>query len=186
MRVNPVQSRPVSPGGFVYQGDARLGDGRSPPTKQRNARRRSLSRIILAARGWLIAARGEQPVPVLAEAALPYAVRVEGELYVVVATLSVDAASPAAVPLASDENRLPLHPIRVAIGESEVLTAEVAGVRAAGVDWQLYAYGSAVHSFTNPASGNDPSKGAAYNENADQRSWQATRAFFDEIFGAAR
>jgi dienelactone hydrolase len=52
----------------------------------------------------------------------------------------------------------------------------------ANVNYQLNIYGGAVHSFTNPASGNDPSKGAAYNEQADKRSWQAMRNFFDEIF----
>ena len=50
------------------------------------------------------------------------------------------------------------------------------------VDWQLISYGGAVHSFTNPDAGNDPSKGAAYNEKADRRSWQAMLQFFDEIF----
>lgn len=52
----------------------------------------------------------------------------------------------------------------------------------AGTDWQLIQYGGAVHSFSNPDSGNDPSKGAAYNENADKRSWQAMKQFFEEIF----
>jgi dienelactone hydrolase len=52
----------------------------------------------------------------------------------------------------------------------------------AGVDWQLNIYGGAVHSFTNPASGNDPSTGVAYNEKADKRSWQAMKDFFAEIF----
>jgi dienelactone hydrolase len=52
----------------------------------------------------------------------------------------------------------------------------------AGVDWQMIVYGGAVHSFTNPASGDDPSKGAAYNEKADRRSWEAMRLFFNEIF----
>ena len=42
--------------------------------------------------------------------------------------------------------------------------------------------GGAVHSFTNPASGNDPSKGVAYNERADRRSWEAMKAFFAELF----
>ena len=53
---------------------------------------------------------------------------------------------------------------------------------AANVDWQLIAYGGAVHSFTIPDAGNDPSKGAAYNESADKRSWQAMQSFFAEIF----
>lgn len=52
----------------------------------------------------------------------------------------------------------------------------------AGVDWYMVAYGNAVHSFTNPASGNDPSQGVAYNEKADHRSWEAMKQFFDEIF----
>jgi dienelactone hydrolase len=55
-------------------------------------------------------------------------------------------------------------------------------LRAAKVDWQLIQYGSAVHSFTQPMAGNDNSKGAAYNEKADKRSWQAMKDFFAEIF----
>ena len=47
----------------------------------------------------------------------------------------------------------------------------------------MVSYGGAVHSFTNPASGNDPSKGVAYNEKADRRSWEAMKVFFSEIFG---
>jgi len=30
--------------------------------------------------------------------------------------------------------------------------------------------------------GNDNSRGAAYNEKADKRSWVAMRSFFDEVF----
>ncbi len=55
-------------------------------------------------------------------------------------------------------------------------------MRAAGVDWQLVYYSGAVHAFTIKSSGNDPSKGAAYNEAADRRSWVAMEDFFDEIF----
>lgn len=56
-------------------------------------------------------------------------------------------------------------------------------MRQAKVDWQMNYYGGAVHSFTNPKSGNDPSKGVAYNEKADRRSWEAMKILFDEIFG---
>ena len=63
---------------------------------------------------------------------------------------------------------------------------EVAGfekeMRDAGVDWQLVKYSKAVHAFTNPAAGNDNSKGAAYNAEADKRSHQAMADFFAEIF----
>ncbi len=55
-------------------------------------------------------------------------------------------------------------------------------MRTAGVDWQLIAYGGAVHGFTNPANGNDNSKGAAYNAAADARSWLAMQQFFIELF----
>lgn len=43
-------------------------------------------------------------------------------------------------------------------------------------------YSGAVHSFTRPDAGNDNSKGAAYNEHADKRSWEAMKEFFAEIF----
>lgn len=56
-------------------------------------------------------------------------------------------------------------------------------MRQAKVDWQMNFYGGAVHSFSNPKSGNDTSKGAAYNEKADRRSWEAMKLFFNEIFG---
>ncbi|HYQ48136.1 MAG TPA: dienelactone hydrolase family protein [Thermodesulfovibrionales bacterium] len=55
-------------------------------------------------------------------------------------------------------------------------------MRKAGIDWYFVSYGNAVHSFTNPDSGNDPSKGVAYNEKADARSWKAMKSFFKEIF----
>lgn len=56
-------------------------------------------------------------------------------------------------------------------------------LRDAGADWQVVAYGGAVHAFTQKMAGNDNSKGAAYNEKADKRSWEAMKAFFAEIFG---
>jgi dienelactone hydrolase len=52
-----------------------------------------------------------------------------------------------------------------------------------GVDYQLVFYSGAVHAFTQPMAGNDPSKGAAYNERADKRSWRAMLDFFHELFG---
>jgi dienelactone hydrolase len=55
-------------------------------------------------------------------------------------------------------------------------------MRKGAVDWQSISYGNAVHSFTNVAAGTDNSKGAAYNEKADKRSWEAMKLFFAEIF----
>ena len=52
---------------------------------------------------------------------------------------------------------------------------------AAKADWQLHAYGHAMHAFTAPMA-NLPDRGLAYNANADRRSWSATVAFLGEIF----
>jgi dienelactone hydrolase len=53
-------------------------------------------------------------------------------------------------------------------------------MRAAGADWQLIAYGGAVHSFTNPEADRPD---AHYNEKADRRSWEAMKQFLAEVFG---
>jgi dienelactone hydrolase len=55
-------------------------------------------------------------------------------------------------------------------------------MRKARADWQMVSYGGAVHAFTNPASGSDPSRGSAYNEKADRRSWEHMKIFFGELF----
>lgn len=62
------------------------------------------------------------------------------------------------------------------------LAAFEAEMRSANVDWQLVKYGGAVHAFTDWNAGNDNSKGAAYNERADRRSWEEMKQFFAEIF----
>ena len=71
--------------------------------------------------------------------------------------------------------------------DPNVPPTEVAGfekeMRDAKVDWQLVAYGNAVHSFTDKGAGNDNSRGAAYNEKADKRSWEAMKDLFTELFG---
>jgi len=54
------------------------------------------------------------------------------------------------------------------------------------VDWQLIEYGGAVHSFTQPLAGHNNSTGAAYNERADKRSWEAMKQFFAELFSATK
>ena len=64
--------------------------------------------------------------------------------------------------------------------EAEAFRAEM---RAAQADWQMVYYGGAVHGFTNPDAGADPKTGIAYDEPADQRSWQAMKSFFEENLG---
>jgi len=53
-------------------------------------------------------------------------------------------------------------------------------MRKGGVDWEFISFGGAVHRFTNPEAGSDNSKGTAYNERADRRSWEAMKTFFAE------
>ena len=43
-------------------------------------------------------------------------------------------------------------------------------------------YANSVHAFTHKDLDTDNSKGAAYNELADKRSWEAMKTFFVEIF----
>jgi dienelactone hydrolase len=54
-------------------------------------------------------------------------------------------------------------------------------LRDAGVNYEIDIYGHAVHSFTNPAAGNDPSTGNAYDAQADKRSWARMKDFFREV-----
>jgi dienelactone hydrolase len=50
------------------------------------------------------------------------------------------------------------------------------------VDWYMTVYAAAVHAFTIKSAGNDPSKGSAYNEKADIRSWRAAMDFLDNLY----
>lgn len=65
--------------------------------------------------------------------------------------------------------------------------SEVAAIsrelEAAGVDYQIVLYGGAVHAFTEPAAGDDPSTGAAYDPRADEGSWKAMKRFFKDHWG---
>lgn len=54
----------------------------------------------------------------------------------------------------------------------------------AAVDYQFIGYAGAVHAFTEPSVGNDPSTGAAYNANADRRSWDHMKLFLKEVLGS--
>ncbi|MCF6129448.1 dienelactone hydrolase family protein [Flavobacterium sp. AS60] len=54
-------------------------------------------------------------------------------------------------------------------------------MRTAKADWQMVYYANSVHSFTHKDAGNDNSKGAAYNEKADKRSWEAMLTFLKEV-----
>lgn len=55
-------------------------------------------------------------------------------------------------------------------------------MREAGVNWQMNAYGGAVHSYSDPAAGNNKAAGAAYHPEAAKRSWHDMTSFFAQIF----
>jgi dienelactone hydrolase len=59
-------------------------------------------------------------------------------------------------------------------------------MKKAHVDYKVIAYPGAVHAFTNPAAGDDPKRGVAYNKEADEKSWEAMQEFFAKVFTKAK
>lgn len=55
-------------------------------------------------------------------------------------------------------------------------------MRKSKADWHLVSYGSALHSFTDPAAESVGHPAVGYNRLADTRSWTAMQSFFDELF----
>lgn len=69
----------------------------------------------------------------------------------------------------------PMAPPQDVVALAEELTE-------AGADWQLHAYGHALHAFT--AEGFDmPERGVKYDPRAAERSWQAIGNFLHEVMG---
>lgn len=64
----------------------------------------------------------------------------------------------------------------------ESVSAFITEMKNAKAQYELVIYSGAVHSFTNPDAGDDNSKGAAYNRNADLRSWASMADFLNGIF----
>jgi dienelactone hydrolase len=62
------------------------------------------------------------------------------------------------------------------------IAAFQAEMRAHKVDWQMTVYGGAVHSFTEVGAGSDVKTGAAYNQRADERSFEAFTDLIGELF----
>jgi len=92
--------------------------------------------------------------------------------------------------LGRDENRdilvikpkvLILHGADDPYESKEEIEAFQNEMRKAEADWQMVYYANAVHSFTDKNAGTDNSKGAAYNEKAEKRSWQAMISFLKEV-----
>jgi dienelactone hydrolase len=65
------------------------------------------------------------------------------------------------------------------------VTAFAGEMDAAGADWQLIMYGAAQHGFTHRHAVPGAVPGVAYNEAADTRSFEATRAFLADAFSSS-
>jgi dienelactone hydrolase len=50
------------------------------------------------------------------------------------------------------------------------------------VDYRVIRYPGAVHGFTVPGAGSDPSAGMAYNAEADRASWEEMQEFLESVF----
>ena len=75
-----------------------------------------------------------------------------------------------------------LHGANDPFVKKEQVAAFEEEMRQAKIDYRLIVYEGAVHSFTVPGAGNDPSNGMAYNADADRRSWEAMKVFLSELF----
>jgi dienelactone hydrolase len=61
------------------------------------------------------------------------------------------------------------------------LTAFMAEMRAAEVDWQVHIHGNASHGFAHPGVEKMGIPGVAYHALTDARTWEAMRSFFHEV-----
>lgn len=91
----------------------------------------------------------------------------------------LDASDPA-LPCVIKCTVLALHGADDPHVNPEDLAAFEQQMREHKVDWELVKYGGAVHAFTEQGAGDDPSKGAAYNEAAAKRAFGAMIYLFEE------
>lgn len=90
-------------------------------------------------------------------------------------------ADPVAIAGGIKGRLLALHGHDDPLVSASALAAFQNELTAAGIDWQLVIYGHTSHAFTNPEA-RDMKSGLFYNADADRRSWQSMRNFFEEVF----
>ena len=90
---------------------------------------------------------------------------------------------------AAPQGQPPIKPsVLVAHGEKDghvtpaQVTAFIAGLDAAGADWEMVTYAGAEHAFTNPDAGSYGMSGLKYDAKADARSWALMQDFLKEVF----
>lgn len=77
-----------------------------------------------------------------------------------------------------------LHGYADPMAPPEHVLAVANELTAARADWQLHAYGHAMHAFTFPGA-NLPADGIMYSPSAARRSWMAMKGFLEEVLGPA-
>jgi len=88
-------------------------------------------------------------------------------------------------PTPADDKNIKAHVLALQGGDDPIVPLAARetfekDMRNAGVDWEMVAYSHTVHAYTAKDSGNDNSKGAAYNAESEKRSWIAMKDFFNE------
>jgi dienelactone hydrolase len=78
---------------------------------------------------------------------------------------------------------LALHGWADPMAKPDTVLALAAEMDAAGADWQIHAFGHALHAFTNPGA-NNPAGGVQYDPKADRRSTAIMTDFLAEVLGA--
>lgn len=73
-----------------------------------------------------------------------------------------------------------LHGWKDPLAPPENVMALSAEMEALEADWQLNAYGNAMHAFTNPAAA-DPENGMLYDPVVERRAWDAMLIFLNEV-----
>jgi dienelactone hydrolase len=76
---------------------------------------------------------------------------------------------------------LVLHGANDPTMSQEIITQFQESMKKSGIDWQMVFFSNTVHAFTNPNSGNDPSKGMAYNPVSAQRAFSYMKMFLKEV-----
>ena len=76
---------------------------------------------------------------------------------------------------------LVLHGYDDPMAAPDTMLALATELTEAQADWQIHAYGSTVHAFTNPAA-TDPDFGTVYSADADKRSWRSMTDFLKDSF----
>lgn len=77
---------------------------------------------------------------------------------------------------------LVLHGWQDPLAPPDQVLAFAEDMDARGADWQLHAYGTSMHAFTNPVA-NDPDNGLLFDATAEHRSWDSMQLFLNEVFG---